>query len=147
MSTWIPNAQAVVSLDNASAALTDISNSCSTVTVDMSASIGVFYTFGSTSANKSEGKRDFKATIGVRPSEDAADAARILNAWATSATTMGARTFRVDTPDSSSGSLRIQAEAYLSAWQLMSQDAAGDGTPSTQTASLELDTLPTYSVL
>jgi hypothetical protein len=147
MSTWIPNTQAIVSLDNAVGSLTDISNSCSTVSIDMTASIGVFYTFGSPSANKSEGKRDFKASLGVRPSEDAADAARILNAWSTGAGAMGARTLRVDTPDASSGSLRIQGEVYLSAWQLMNQDASGDGTPPTQTASLEIDTLPTYSVL
>ena len=147
MPTWTPGTQAVISLDNAVGSLTDISNYLTTITVDMSASIGVFYTFGSPSANKSEGKRDFKATLGVRPAEDSTGASRILNAWATAASTMGTRSLRVDTPDASSGSCRIDAECYLSAWQLMNQDASGDGTPATQTASLEIDTLPTYSVL
>lgn len=147
MPTWTPNTNAVVSLDNAVGSLTDISNYCSTVTVDMTASIGVFYTFGSLSANKSEGKRDVKASLGVRPAEDATGASRILNAWSMAAAAMGARTFQVDTPDTSSGSCRISGEAYLAAWQLINQDASGDGTPATQTASLEIDTLPTYSVL
>lgn len=147
MPTWTPNTDAVVSLDNAVGSLTDISNYCTTATVDMSASIGVFYTFGSQSANKSEGKRDFKAALGVRPAEDSTGASRILNAWAVATPKMGTRSLRIDTPDATSGSCRIDAEAYLSAWQLINQDAAGDGTPSTQTASLELDTLPTYSVL
>jgi len=147
MPTWTPNTNAVVSIDNAVGSLTDISTYASIVSVDMSASIGVFYTFGQASANKAEGKRDFKASIGIRPSEESAGGSRIFNAWAVAAGTMGARTFQVDTPDSTSGSCRISAEAYLAAWKMVDQDASGDGTPATQTASLELDTLPTYSVL
>lgn len=147
MPTWTANVNAIVSLDNAVGSLTDISSYVSTVTIDMSASIGVFYTFGIPSANKAEGKRDFKAALGVRPAEDSAGASRILNAWSVASGSMGTRSLRVDTPDASSGSCRIDAECYLSAWQLVNQDASGDGTPSTQTASLEIDTLPTYSLL
>lgn len=145
--TYTPNTDAVVSLDNASAVLTDVSDYCSTVTISGTASIGKFFVFGETGAQSAEGKRDMTAQIGVRPAEDAAGASRILNAWFMSATTMGRRTFQCDTPDSTSGSCRISGEVYLSAWELVNHDAAGDGTPATQTASLQFDGLPTYSVL
>lgn len=145
--TFIPNVNAVVKLDNSGGALTDVSDYVSTCTVDMTAQIGKFYVFGETGAQSAEGKRDVTASLGVRPAEDAVGASYSLNGWAMSASAMGRRTLEIDVPDSSSASFRISGEFYLSAWQIFNQDAAGDGTPSTQTASLQADGLPTYSVL
>ena len=56
MPTYRPNTDAVVSLDNASNVLTDISNYVSTASVDITAQIGSFYVFGSTGAQAAEGK-------------------------------------------------------------------------------------------
>lgn len=145
--TFIPNTNAVVKLDNSVGSLTDISDYTSTCTVDMTASIGKFYVFGETGSQSAEGKRDVTAVLGVRPAEDSAGASYSLNGWAMSAGTMGKRTLEIDVPDSTSGSFRISGEAYLSAWQIFNQDAAGDGTPSQQNANLQFDGLPTYSVL
>jgi hypothetical protein len=107
--TFIPNVNAVIKLDNSGGVLTDVSDYVSTVTVDLTASIGKFFVFGEPGAQSAEGKRDVT--------------------------------------DSTSASFRISGEFYLSAWQIFNQDAAGDGTPATQTASLQADGLPTYSVL
>jgi hypothetical protein len=145
--TFIPNTNAVIKLDNSGGSLTDVSDYVSTATVDMSASIGKFSVFGETGTQASEGKRDVTAALGVRPAEDSAGASYSLNGWAMSAGTMGRRTLEIDVPDSTSASFRISCECYLTAWQIFNQDAGGDGTPSTQTASLQFDGLPTYSVL
>lgn len=145
--TYTPNTDAVVKLDNSVGSLTDISDYCSTVSIKGTASIGKFYVFGEVGAQSAEGKRDMTADLGVRPAEDAAGASRSLNTWFMSVTTMGRRTFEVDTPDSTSGSCRFSGEVYLSAWEPVNADASGDGTPSTQTATLQFDGLPTYSVL
>jgi hypothetical protein len=44
--TFIPNTNAVIKLDNSGGSLTDVSDYVSTATVDMSASIGKFSVFG-----------------------------------------------------------------------------------------------------
>jgi hypothetical protein len=145
--TFIPNVNAVIKLDNSGGVLTDVSDYVSTVTVDLTASIGKFFVFGEPGAQSAEGKRDVTAALGVRPAEDSVGASYSLNSWAMAAGSMGRRTVEIDVPDSTSASFRISGEFYLSAWQIFNQDAAGDGTPATQTASLQADGLPTYSVL
>ncbi len=147
MPTYRPNTDAIVSLDNASAVLTDISDYVSTCSVDGTAQIGMFYVFGETGAQAAEGKRDTKASLGVRPATDTTGASASLDGWYFSVGKMGQRTLRIDTPDSATGSTRIEGETFLSAWQPISQDAAGDGSPSTQTASLQFVGVPTRSVL
>lgn len=147
MPTYRPNTDAVIKLDNSVGSLTDVSDYCSTASVDGTASIGMFYVFGETGSQAAEGKRDVKASLGVRPATDTTGASASLDGWFFSAAKMGARTLEIDTPDSATGSTRISGEVYLSAWQPINQDAAGDGTPSTQTASLQYVGIPTRSVL
>lgn len=147
MPTYRPNTDAVVSMDNASNVLTDVSDYVSTFSIDLSASIGMFYVFGETGSQAAEGKRDVKASMGVRPATDAAGASMLLDALAFATGKMGQRTLRCDTPDSLTGSTRIEGEAFLTAWQPVNQDAGGDGTPSTQTASWQYVGVPTRSVI
>lgn len=147
MPTYRANTDAVTKMDNSVGSLIDVSDYVSTVSIDGTAQIGKFYVFGELGAQSAEGKRDVTATMGVRPATDSAGASASLDGWFFSATKMGARTLEIDTPDSATGSTRISGEVYLSGWQPVSQDAAGDGTPSTQTASFQYAGLPTRSVL
>lgn len=147
MPTWTPNTDCVVNLDNASNVLTDISDAVSTASMDGTASAAVFYTFGLSGGQSAEGNRTVTATLGVRRAEDSGLATRLIDPWFFAAGKMGARTLQIDLPDSSAGSTRISGEFYITAWQPISQDAGGDGTPTVVNLALQSDGLPSYSVL
>lgn len=149
MPTFIPGTNAVVTLDNTSGTPQDVSTTVSTLTYDMTSPVGTFYTFGTNVANKTEGKRTYNGTIGVRSAEDTTSADYILSAWGHpgAGNVMGTKTLTVQSPDATSASYQYAGEIRASAIQFLNQDAGGDGTPATKNFAFEWDSEPTRTII
>lgn len=137
---FITVTDAVVSMDNASNVLTDISDQVAKVSLKVTRAIGKFATFGLSALQKVPGKPDFNGTIGLYPTDNTgtSEAHRLMTAW-NNDSAHAARSFRVQHPDANAGSYQYDFEAYCTDFEFLNQDANGDGTPPLQNASIEVD--------
>jgi len=150
MPVWVPNTDCIVSWDiTTGGALTNYSDEVSTVTLDTTTNIGGFYTFGLSGEQTSEGQRTHTSSIGVRPATDAGSAHNVLTAWTLpgAGNKSGARSIRIQAPDATTGSFQYDFEAYCDSYNQIAQDASGDGSPATHTASLRVDGDVTLTVI
>ncbi len=143
MSVFIPGTDGVVQLDNASAALTDISDDVSTMALDVAYQSGSFFTLGLSGAQTTEGPRSFTGSIGIRPAEtdDVTNGHFLANQWLLPGVGVkaGARSLRVQHPDAAVGSYQYDMEIRATSYNVVAADAGGDGTPATQSLAFNVD--------
>ena len=139
---------AVVQMDNASDSLTDISSQVAQVNLKVTRKIGKFSTFGLGATNKTAGKPDYTGAVGVYPTDNTgtSEAHRLMTAWNV-ADSQATRSFRVQHPDASAGSYQYDFEAFCTDYEILKQDANGDGTPPLQMANIEVDGSVTTSYI
>lgn len=137
---FITVTDAVVSMDNASDVLTDISNQVAQVSLKVARKIGSFNTFGLGATQKTPGKPNYTGSIGLYPSEsdDTSEAHRLMVAWNV-ADSQAARSIRIQHPDANAGAYQYDFEAFCNDFEIVKQDANGDGTPPMHSAAIEVD--------
>ncbi len=143
MTVFIPGTQGVVLLDNSGGSLVDISDDVSTMQLDVAYQSGSFHTFGLTGAQVTEGPRTFTGSLGVRPGEtdDATNAHYSISNWLVpgSGVLAGARSLRIQHPDTAVGSWQYDMEIRATGYAVVSSDAGGDGTPTVQSLAFNVD--------
>lgn len=150
MATYAQHRQ-VVSVDNASGVLTDISAGVTSVTgIGFSNNIGAHHTFGSDWEQKTVGGSIVSdITIEVRGDTSTSTAHDLFLTLATAAsyaTRAASTTVRVDEPDSSVGSRRSTVEAYLKSY-MPAAAAAGSGEVKKYTAVMAPTGAPTVATI
>lgn len=110
-STMFNACDAIISLDNSAGSLVDISGSSNNVEFDFNNEIGEFKSFGSKWKARIQCGKDASISLRIVGSKDTAEAMKNALDWFF--TTNGLKTLRVDYPDSSSGSERLQCEVVL----------------------------------
>lgn len=147
--TWIPNTDCVFSLDNAVPTLTDFSAECSKVSMDINFQNGGFYVFGLAGQQASEGSRSYTGSFTVRGTTETTELHQVMAAWMTpgAGNKAGQRSLRIQEPDGTSGSIQWDGEILIDSYNLVTQDAGGDGTPSERQAQYRVDGEPTLTVI
>ena len=136
--TAVNAAQAVVSLDNSLGVLTDISGSFTSATLTFDNEVGEYRRADSDFPTRYLLGQDLKIGLKiVYSTAGETEALGILQGWVLSAgiTSSDARTIRIDIPDSSSGSTRVQAEVVPASIDIPADVA--DGAPILVSAALE----------
>lgn len=110
-------------LDNASAALTEVSGSSAKITLALKSDIGEFKVFDDAWRYRLECGRDWEFGMDVIYSTTADEAFDLLRDWWFGA--RGSRSVRIDMPDSSTGSDRYTGEVFIEAleWEMASDEA------------------------
>lgn len=149
MPTWIPNVNCIVSIDNSVPTLTDQSDYISTISLEWANSIAKFGTFGLAAKQKSEGDADWTGQIGIRPATDNGGAHDELIDWITPTAPAkpGLRSLRIQEPDAAVGSFQWDGEIYGSSYNVVNQDADGDGSPNIRNFGYEVDGQPSLTVI
>lgn len=124
--TAITACNAVVNLDNSGGTLVDISGSSNEVQIDLENNVGEFKPFGTAWPVRLVCGKDASISFKAVYSMNAAEAKALLNQWYFGGND-GARTLRVDAPDSNTGSDRYQAEVVLESLSIPMK--ADDATP------------------
>ena len=134
--TAVNACDAVISLDNASGTLTDISGSSNEVNLTLTVENGVYRRAYSGYPVRYALSKDFEAELVLVYSTTTDEALDILRAWANAGvSSLDARTLRVDVPDSSSGSDRYQSEVVLGNLEIPL--TASEGSPIMVSASVQ----------
>jgi len=150
MPTWIPGTDCIISVDSTTGgSLVDYSADISTISLDNNTTIGGFYTFGLSDEQTSEGKHTHPCSVGVRGSTDAAGFYSVATAWKYPGlgAKSGARSVRIQTPDSAVGSFQYDFEAFPENFKTIDGDAGGDGTPTVLPLSLRVNGDVTRTVI
>jgi hypothetical protein len=142
--TAIDACNAVVFLDNVGGTPTDISGSTNRVKTSLGQDLGRYHAHGGDWPNRLDGEKDGSFVLTVLYTTAAGEAFEILRDWYF-ASSPGARTIRIDAPDSSVGSDRYSGEVRLEdlRWSL----AADVGGPVMVTARLMPDGEITHATI
>jgi len=134
--TAISACNAIVVLDNAGGTPTDISGSTNRIKSSIGQDLGRYHVHGSDWPKRLDGERDGSFTLTVLYTTAANEGFEVLRDWIFAANP-GARSIRIDTPNSSAGSDRYTAEVRIEdlRWTL----AADKGGPVMVTARLMPD--------
>lgn len=131
---------AVFSFDNASDSLQDVSSSIQSVTLDAVINGTTYHTFGSRHANAQEGGIAYTVTINLYDDTSATSLAGYLREWLLDASNKGgARTFRIEKPDGTTGSTRFDMEVKPGGNAQLANLTAGSGDPAALSITLNVD--------
>ena len=152
MSVFIPGTDCIVSIDNASNSLTNISDDVSTIALDVAYQSSQFFTLGLSGAQTEEGPRAFTGSFGLRPAEtdDTSNGHYLMTEWLVpgSGVKAGQRSVRIQHPDAAVGSYQYDYEiAPATNYNLVNADAGGDGTPNVQNLAYNVDGDVTLTVI
>ncbi len=106
-STAINAKNCKIYLDDELGVLQDISGSANEVQLDLDQKLGDFNVFGDDDTYRLEGKRDNSADLSILYTKASKEGFKIIKQWRE---TGGARTLRVDVPDSTQGNDRYEGE-------------------------------------
>jgi len=144
--TFIPNTNAVVSIDDGGGTPQDISNVVDQVGFDVARTNGGFFTFGLSGQQRTPGRAAYTGNLSIRPTIEASEGFDLLNSFFTEETPV-ARTLTADAPDSQVGSYRYTAEVLPGNAPLLAQDANGDATPTQHAYAVDVDGVVTIAFI
>ena len=134
--TAINACDVVVSLDNVSGTLTDISGSSNEVSMDLGQNIGEIATFDGDWMLKASCGKTVSVSLNVVYTTTADEGLDILRDWFF-ATSPGSRTVQIDVPDSTAGSDRYSGEFVIESLNIPL--TAGEASPVLVSATLSND--------
>lgn len=147
MATYFTPDDGIISLDNTSGALTDISDYISSVDLELEVKNGTFPVLGERFEITAEGTSVMKGTINFKSSVDTAGAQYIINHWLMNSTTnkAGQKSLRIQTPDAAAGSFQLDMEIRPGTVKLVGIKA-GEAIPGDYALPFIAD-IPTYTVI
>ena len=130
----------VVSLDNSGGSLQDVSDDIQTLVIDITINGSTNHHLGSPWAFATEGGKMGTVTFTFYDDPDPTSLAGYIREWVIQTSAKGgARTLRVDTPDSTAGSVRQEMEIKPGGSFQLVNLTAGSGDPHLLQATFNID--------
>ncbi len=140
--------EGVISFDNASDALQDVSSDVLNFQLALNINASTFHTLSSRWAKATEGGIGGTLTITAVDDTTATELSGYLRAWLLHASNKGgARSVRIDSPDSSNGSNRYDFEVKPGGNYNLSSLTGGSGEVSQNSITLNIDGAVTHSTI
>lgn len=148
MATYISMDDAIVSLDDTSGSLADVSDYIKEGKLDIELKIGEFSVLGERFDQTTEGTSKLKGSMTVYGSEDVAGAHYFINHWLLNSVVnkAGLKTLRLQVPDASAGSFQYDCEIRPVSYNLVGANA-GEGNPPEHELQFMVNGAPTYTVI
>lgn len=144
---FIPGTDGIFYMDNNSGVLTNYSNEVSKFSADVNISNGEFATVGE-GWQTTAGRRKYSASVSTYP-KTGDNFLNMLQDWLYpgAGTAHTAKTVRMDMPNSSPGSFRLEGEFLPDSFKSMDVNAEGDGKPPMLDLPGKFTIEPGYSLL
>ena len=147
MATYFTPDDGIISLDNTSGSLTDISDYISSLDLEIDVKNGSFAVLGERFEFTAEGTSTVKGTINFKSSTDTSGAQYIIQHWLLNSTTnkAGQKSLRIQTPDAAAGSFQLDMEIRPGTVKMVGIKA-GEAIPGDYALPFIGD-VPTYTVI
>lgn len=137
--TTFPSHDAIFKFDNELDTLVDVSDSITSLTLDMTVNGGQFHTLGSRWANSLEGGIMGTVTVNYINDTSSTSFAGLVRSWLLHQTNKaGVRSLQIQQPDGSAGSTQYDLEVYAGGSAQLVNATAGSGDPQSLSITLNI---------